>query len=613
MPTSIDQLQKICRLIRYLILASTTQAQSGHATSSLSAVELMGTLMFGGYLRTKLDEPEYKNNDRFIFSKGHASPLFYALYAVAGKVSEEELFTLRQFDSRLEGHPTMRFPYTEAATGSLGQGLSIGVGMAMNAKYLDKLPYRTYVLLGDSEMAEGSNWEAIQLAAHYTLDNLVGIIDVNRLGQRGETMYGHDIKAYEQRVQAFGWQTYLIHDGHNLEEVNKAFEFALHSTGKPTMLIARTVKGKGVSFWEDQENWHSKQLSHDQFQQWLTEQGEIDKTATAEIGKPEQVSGLEPAITTHPDLDFEFEYKNYSTKEASGLALIQLGMTHPQIVVLDAEVSNSTHSELFKKEFPDRFFEMFIAEQNMVGTALGFSRRGKVPFVFTFGAFFSRAFDQIRMSQYSDPNIKFVGSYGGVSLGKDGSSQMGLEDIALFRSVQNCVVLQPSDATSTLQLMKAAAEYKGNVYVRTVREPTPIIYDKNEQFHIGGSKILKYSNRDRLTIIASGVTVHEALKAYQQLSEEGIKVRVLDLYSIQPIDKEMLEKQAFQTRLFLVVEDHYEQGGVAEAVRTALGRHAGKVHSLCVRKMPRSGQPAELLRYEEIDAEAIVRKVKEMI
>jgi transketolase len=607
----VPTLQQVARLLRYYILISTTKAKSGHATTSLSAVELMATLFFGGFFRAKLDDPSFPNNDRLIFSKGHGSPLFYALYAVAGKVSEQELLTLREFASALEGHPTMRFPYTEAATGSLGQGLSIGVGMALNAR-LDQLPYRTYVLLGDSEMAEGSNWEAIQIGAHYGLDNLIGIIDVNRLGQRGPTMYGHDIQAYEDRLKAFGWQTYLVHDGHDIAQVAAAFEFAQQSSGKPTMIIAKTIKGKGIGFWEDQENWHSKQLSEEQLAEGEHELGEFNKELRLGIAQPTEQS-LVNSPTRSDSEPHHFEYKMYSTKEAAGIAVREVGKYNPSVVALDAEVSNSTHSELFEKEFPERFFQMFIAEQNMVGAALGFSRRGKVPFVFTFAAFFTRAFDQIRMSQYSNPNIKFIGSYGGVSLGKDGSSQMGLEDIAMFRSVQNCVVLQPSDAISTKKLVEQAASHFGNVYIRTLREPTPLLYESHHEFHIGGSRILRLSNRDRLTVIASGITVHEALKAHQQLLTEGINIRVLDLYSIAPIDAMMLQKLAFQTRSLLVVEDHYAQGGIAEAVRSALGKNAGKVHSLAVTKMPRSGTPADLLHYEEIDAEAIARKVKEII
>lgn len=613
MPTpNLDTLKKICDLLRYKILTSTTAAQSGHATSSLSAVELMATLMFGGYFHTQIDDPGYFNNDRIIFSKGHASPLLYALYSVAGKITQEELLKLRQFESPLEGHPTMRFPYTEAATGSLGQGLSIGVGMALNAK-LERLPYKTFVLLGDSEMAEGSNWEAIQLATHYKLDNLIGIIDVNRLGQRGETMYGHDIQSYEDKIKAFGWNTYLIHDGHDVKQIQLALDFALNSS-KPTMLIAHTIKGKGVSFWEDKENWHSKQLSVEQLESYLKENQHIDLSLNASIETPTEVASSTPALWPTDDGEgLKLEARNYSTKEASGIAVRELGKKNSQIVVLDGEVSNSTHSELFKKEFPHRFFEMYIAEQNMVGAALGFSRRGKIPFVFTFAAFFTRAYDQIRMSQYSNPNIKFIGSYGGVSIGKDGSSQMGLEDIAMFRSVQDCVVLQPSDAVSTMKLVEQATTHQGNVYIRTLREPTYILYDQNDEFKIGGSRVLKLSNRDRLTVVASGITVHQALGAYEQLAQEGIKIRILDLYSIQPIDVETLKKLAFQTKAFLVVEDHYEQGGIAEAVRSALGKDSGKVHSLAVRKMPRSGSPADLLQYEEIDANAITRKVKEII
>ncbi len=611
---SVSQFQAITQMIRHLVLESTSQAQSGHPTSCFSAVELMSTLVFDGFFKAKLDDPKYPNNDRLIFSKGHAAPLFYALYSVAGVIPKDEMLRLRQFESPLEGHPTMRFPFTEAATGSLGQGLSIGMGMALNAK-LDKLSYRTFVLLGDSEMAEGSNYEALALAAHYHLDNLIGIIDVNRLGQRGVTMYGHDTAEYEERVKAFGWQTYLVHDGHDFEQIKAAYRFALSHTGTPIMIIAKTMKGKGCSIWEDQENWHSKQLHGEQLQQCLAEIGAVDDNLMATIALPEELEpkGIGGADTIVDQAITIIEYKKYSTKEGVGIGVANAGYANESVVVLDAEVSNSTHSDVFQKRFPNRFFEMFIAEQNMVGAALGFSRRGKIPCVFTFSAFLSRAFDQIRMSQYSNPNIKFIGSYAGVSLGKDGSSQMGLEDMAMFRSVQHCVVLQPADAVAAASLARQAIDHNGNVYLRTFREPVEQLYALDEQFPIGGSKILRLSNRDRLTVIASGITVHEALKAHDQLSVEGIKIRVLDLYSISPIDRETLRKMAFQTKALLVVEDHYEAGGVAEAVRTALGKDAGKVHSLCVRKMPRSGTPEDLLHYEMIDAAAIIEKVKSII
>lgn len=607
MPT--PNLKEIVKLIRYYILTSTTAAGSGHPTSSLSATELMTALIFQ-HFRFDLDQPDYYNNDRLIFSKGHAAPLFYALWAAAGKVTEEELLNLRKFDSPLEGHPTMQFPFTEAATGSLGQGLSIGVGMALNAK-LDKLSYRTYVLLGDSEVAEGSVWEAMELAAYYKLDNLVGILDVNRLGQRGETMHGHNVANYEEKCRAFGWETIVV-DGHSLEAVNFAYETAAQTQGKPTMIIAKTIKGQGVSFIEDQDNWHGKPLNQEELKKALAELGEVDKTIIAEIIKPEQleISFYTPAPAS---LDEHLKDQPLATRKAYGRGLVKIYQDYPQMVVLDAETSNSTYAEIFKKAYPDRFFEMFIAEQNMVGTALGFSRRDKIPFVSTFAAFFSRAFDQIRMSQYSNSNIKFVGSHAGVSIGEDGSSQMGLEDIAMFRTLLDSVVLYPSDAVSTEKLVREMAQHFGNVYMRTTRGATLILYDDSEEFPIGGSKVLRRSENDVATIVGAGITLHQALAAYEELQTEGINIRVIDLYSIKPIDVGTLKTAVEETGKLITVEDHFAEGGIGEAVRSALGELAGSVHSLAVKKMPRSGQMQELLDYEGISSGAIVSKVKELI
>ncbi|MSU75106.1 MAG: transketolase [Candidatus Magasanikbacteria bacterium] len=614
-----EQLQKLVKLIRYYSLVSTTAAGSGHPTSSLSAADLMAVLMFSGFFRTDLDNHEYVNNDRLIFSKGHASPLFYSIYAAAGKVSEEEMLTLRKFGSRLEGHPTMAFPYTEVPTGSLGQGLSVGVGMALNAK-LDKLPYRTWVLLGDSEMAEGSVWEAMASAEHYKLNNLVGIMDVNRLGQRGETMYGHHTEVYEQKARAFGWETIVI-DGHNIDEIILAYTKAQQSPDKPVMIIAKTLKGKGVSFIEDKDAWHGKPLSAAELDQALKELGEVDKKIVGVVAKPEvaEISNIKYQISNQiQNLNYPTD-KAVATRKAYGNALVRLAPKFNNVVVLDAEVSNSTYAELFKAKYPDRFFEMFIAEQNMVGTALGFSRRGKVPFISTFACFFTRAFDQIRMSQYANANIKFVGSHAGVSIGEDGASQMALEDLGMFRSIFNSVVLYPSDAISTERLVEAAAEHVGNVYIRTTRKESSILYGVDETFPIGGSKTLKSSDKDVVTVVGAGVTLHEALKAYNELQKEGMNIRVIDLYSIKPLDVATLEKAARETKAIITVEDHYAEGGIGEAVASVLGEslkvkgESLPVIRLAVRKMPKSGKPEELLAYEEIDAGAIVRKVKDLI
>lgn len=607
----LKNLEKLAKLVRYYILVSTTEAGTGHPTSSLSATDLMVALMFGGFFRADLNNPENPNNDRLIFSKGHASPLFYSLYAAAGKVSEDELKTLRKFGSRLEGHPTMEFPYTEAATGSLGQGLSIGIGMALNAKH-DKLNYKTYVLLGDSEVAEGSVWEALEIATHYKLENLVGIIDVNRLGQRGETLLGHDIKTYQKRIEAFGAKTWVV-DGHNLKKIVQIFdEVSKDKSGLPKMIIAKTLKGKGVSFLEDKDGWHGKAIPADRLNDALSELGEIE-IIVGKINRPKIKKSKLKNQNYNSKVKIEANYKNgeiVATRKAYGNVLLKLVKENPDVVVLDAEVSNSTMSESVKKEVPEKFFEMFIAEQNMVGAALGFSRRGKIPFVSTFAAFFTRAFDQIRMSQYSSPNIKFVGSHAGVSIGEDGASQMALEDIAMFRTLHNGVVLYPSDAVSTEKLTALATEHLGNVYIRTTRAETPVLYKDSDQFKIGGLMVI--GKPSDIVVIGAGITLHEAIKAKNELAKEKIDITIVDLYSIKPIDKESLIELAKLSKAFITVEDHYEEGGIGEAVRSAVGSLV-PVHSLAVRKMPKSGKPAELLSYEEISSKAITSLVRKKI
>jgi transketolase len=607
----MNNLESIAKLIRYYSLVSTTEAGSGHPTSSLSATDLMTGLLFGGTFRFDPDDPRHPNNDRLVFSKGHASPLFYALWAAAGNVTETEIMSLRKFGSPLEGHLTMAFSYTEAATGSLGQGLSIGVGMAMNAKYIDKLPYRTYVLLGDSEMAEGSQWEAMEIAAYYKLDNLIGIMDVNRFGQRGETMYGHDLSVYEERVSSFGWEPIVI-DGHHFPQILTAYQQALQVKNKPAMVIAKTIKGKGVSFIEDKNGWHGKALKKDELAKALEELGPVDKTARGQIAKPENVRPAERSAQKIRPVFYTGE-KPVATRHAYGSALVRIFPRFPDMMVLDAEVSNSTFSELFKDVHKERFFEMFIAEQNMVGAALGLSIRGKTPFVSTFAAFLTRAFDQIRMSQYSHANIKFCGSHAGVSIGEDGSSQMGLEDIAMFRTLLDSVVLYPSDAVSTEKLVEAMAEHTGISYLRTTRKDTPILYRNDEAFRIGGSKVLKSNKADVAAVVAAGITVHEALEAYEELKAAGIFIRVIDLYSVKPVDTRTLTEAADDTRAIITVEDHFAEGGIGEAVAGALAGHPAPLYSLAVRAMPMSGRPEELLEYEEISNQAIVKKVKEIM
>ncbi len=604
-------LQNLSQQIRRWIVQSTSQAGSGHVTSSLSAVELMVDLVFGGHFRFDLDHLDLAANDRLIFSKGHASPLFYSLWAAAGKIEPEDLMSYREFGSRLEGHPTTRFPLTVAATGSLGQGLSIGLGMAMAARYLDKSPSRTFVLLGDSEMVEGSQWEAIQLAAHYKLDNLIGIMDVNRLGQRGETMYGHDLTTYRDRIEPFGWRCVLIEDGHDDEQVMKAYrelESSDDDPGQPTMFIARTIKGKGIPSLEDEEGHHGKPVDKDSVEDILARIGEAKEDIRGEIAAP-VVHQADPPVSLSIDAMSYSIGDEVATRDAYGNALVRLAAKYPQMISLDGEVCNSTRSKKFRDDVPHRFFEMFIAEQNMVGAAVGMALRGKIPFVSTFAAFLTRAFDQIRMTPYSDAAVKFVGSHCGVSIGQDGPSQMGLEDIAMFRTIWDGVVLYPSDAVSTEALVDAMASHDGIAYLRTTRGETPVIYNNDESFEIGGCKVLRRSDEDEVTLVGAGITLHECLKAHDLLADNDVSTRVIDLYSVKPLDHATIREAADQTRALFTVEDHFPEGGIGEAVLTSLSDHSTPVNCLAVRKRPRSGASEKLLDAEGISAERLVDAV----
>lgn len=606
---TISKLRRLATLIRHHILTSSTAAGSGHPTSSLSAADLMTALFFGGFFKFDVKRPAYHNNDRLIFSKGHASPLFYALWAVAGGLPKKELATFRKFGSRLEGHPTMDFPFTEVPTGSLGQGLSVGVGMALSAKR-DKLPFKTYVLLGDSEVAEGSVWEAMQSAAFYGLDNLVGIIDVNRLGQSRETVHGHDVQAYVRKVAAFGWKVSVV-DGHSLKEITAAFRKAQHAKGKPTMLVAKTFKGRGISFMENKDGWHGKAPNKEELAKALPELGDVDTAETAPLKRPRSVAQKDDARRKAAAVSYT-KGEKIATRKAYGNALVRIRPQHPRMAVLDAEVSNSTYADGFKKKYPRDFFEMFIAEQNMAGVGLGLWRRGGVPFLSTFAAFLTRAHDQIRMAQYAGAHMVFCGSHAGVSIGEDGASQMGLDDISMFRGVLGSTVVYPSDAVSCEKLTEALGAHAGVCYIRTTRQATPVIYGNGEQFPLGGSKTLRRSARDVATIVAAGITLHEALHAYEVLKKEGIFVRVIDLYSVKPVDIKTLKKAAQETGVIVTVEDHHAEGGLGEAVAGALSPFGASVECLAVRKMPRSGKPAELLEYERISSAAIVRKIRSL-
>lgn len=626
-------LNKLAKLLRYDILTMTTNAGSGHPTSSLSAVELMTVLWFDGHYYYDFKYPKYIFNDRMIFSKGHASPLLYALYHAAGWIEYDELLTLRKFTSRLEGHPTPKIPWVDVATGSLGQGLSVGVGMALGIKLQIKNQKikivrepKVYVLMGDSEFSEGQIYEALQLASHYKLNNLVGILDINRLGQRGETMLGWDLEAYKKRIESFGWNTIVVENGNDIDEVQKSLSpirnsfayrqgrsFAIDNS-KPTMLIAKTKKGAGISSIENKDGWHGKPLPKDLMEEGIKELGNIDMKIQGKVETPKMIEirlPQEPQTT-----DFTVKYQAPSaltaTREAYGEA-IKLIANNPFVVVLDAETSNSTYAETMKKVAPDRFFEMFIAEQNMISTALGMSKIGLIPYASSFAAFLSRAYDQIRMCQYSNPNVKIVGSHAGVSIGEDGSSQMALEDIGMMRSLLDSVVLYPSDPIATIKLVEEMRKHQGISYLRLTRSKTKTIYKNDESFPIGGSKVFTSSKNNSAVVIACGITLHEALKAQKQLEDKGTHIAVIDAYSIKPIDKATIVKFAKKTGQVIVVEDHYPDGGLGDAVHQVLNMRVGdptnsyvKFTHLAVKKAPRSGTPAELLRFEEIDAEAII-------
>jgi transketolase len=585
-------------------------AKSGHPTSSMSAADLMAVLV-DGHLRYDFDTPKSPANDRLIFSKGHASTLLYSIYLAGGVISDDELLSYRTFGSKLEGHPTPVLPWVDVATGSLGQGLPIGVGTALAAKYLDRLPARTWVLCGDSEMAEGSIWEAFEHAAHYSLDNLTAILDVNRLGQRGETMVGWDAEVYLERARAFGWHAIAI-DGHDIGEVDRAYAEAQATTGKPTLVVARTVKGKGVAAVEDENGFHGKPL--DDPDSAIQELGGL-RQIRLEVAKPEPG---EPYRFPTKKLQLpRYELgSEIATRKAYGEALAALGSARGDVVVLDGEVSNSTFAEIFGKEHPDRFFEMYIAEQQMVAAAVGLQVVGWRPFASTFAAFLTRAYDFLRMAAVSRARLALCGSHAGVSIGEDGPSQMGLEDIAAFRAIHGSVVLHPCDGNQTAKLVVAMADLDGISYLRTLRPATAVIYAPDEEFEIGGSRVLRSSDEDEVALVAAGITVSEALNAAEQLAEDGISARVIDLYSIKPLDAETLLAAAEVTQGRIVtVEDHWPEGGLGDAVLSALGDtdDPPRVVKLAVQGMPGSGKSEELLAAAGIDAAHIAEAARRLV
>jgi transketolase len=612
---STELLLAKANLVRKWCLISTTEAASGHPTSCLSAADITAVL-FDKYFTYDLANPLNLYNDRFVLSKGHAAPLLYSLFALAGAYAPEELKTLRKYGSRFEGHPTPHFEFAEAATGSLGQGLSVGAGLALVAKRED-LPFKTYVLLGDGELAEGQVWEAANFAAYHQLDNLIAIADINRLAQSAETMFGHHIEKYADRFRAFGFEVIEI-DGHDFEAIERAFDQAVHHhNGKPVAIVAKTLKGKGISFLEDQDGWHGKALKKEELQKALDELGEIDDGLRFSFKHPVKTQ-LPVRNENEPVMDISFDKGDtIATREAFGQALIQLGATHPDIYVLDGDVKNSTFTQDFQKAFPDRFVECYIAEQNMVSVAAGLSRLGKTPFVATFGAFLTRAADQIRMARVSDANIKFVGSHVGVSIGEDGPSQMGLEDIALFGTLPDTVIYQPADGVTTVKLTALLAKEQGFGYIRTLRPPTPVLYAEEETFKAGGSMILRRTDQDILTIAATGITVFEALKAADELKDQHIPVRVVDCYSINPIDRQTLVSCLKETTkpILITIEDHFIHGGMGDFAIAALSslEIPHSVEKMGVREISRSGKMNELLDTAGISAADLVTKVKELV
>ncbi|HEX4644074.1 MAG TPA: transketolase [Verrucomicrobiae bacterium] len=606
-----ETLSGIANQLRIDSIQATTAAGSGHPSSCCSAADLVAALFFG-HMRYDPKDPRYANNDRFILSKGHAAPLLYAAWAEAGLFPREHLLTLRRLDSDLEGHPTPRLSFADVATGSLGQGLSVGVGMALCAR-LDNLDYRTYVLLGDGECAEGSVWEAASLAGVNQLNNLVAIVDVNRLGQSDPTAYGYDLDAYRRRFEAFNWRTEVI-NGHDMEEILEVLGAA--GLGKqPLAIIAQTQKGHGVSFMEDKEGWHGKALSKDEAAKAIAE---LQPKAKSGLAEPIPAPSILPlpkneAPASYPPIAYKMG-DLVATREAFGNALARIGEVDLRITAMDGDTKNSTFSDKFMKKFPDRFVECYIAEQNMVGVATGYATRGKVPFASTFACFLSRAYDQIRMAGISMANVKLAGSHVGVSIGEDGTSQMALEDLAMMRAVAGSVVLYPSDAVCAEKLVEQMALHQGVAFLRTSRPKTPVIYQNDEQFPIGGAKILKQTAGDKVTVVAAGVTLFESLKAAETLAKDGVTITVIDAYSVKPLAKDLIKGAAQKTNnLVLTVEDHYPEGGLGDAVAGELSEDGVKVTKLAVRELPHSGKPEELVHKYGIDADAIVQAVKSLV
>ncbi len=614
--TDLDFVRQLGQQLRVDSIRCSTAAGSGHPTSSMSAADLIAVLI-SRYLQYDWNRPKDPNNDHLIFSKGHASPLCYAMFKAVGAITDAEMMTFRQFGSRMQGHPTPQIPWVDVATGSLGQGLPIAVGVALAGEKLDKLPYHVWVLCGDSELAEGSIWEALDKASFYGLSNLTAIFDVNRLGQRGETEYGWNTDIYRRRAEAFGCVPIVI-DGHDTAAIDRAFGSSLSNTGKPTIIIAKTVKGKGFSEIENKDGWHGKALPPDMAERAISELGGIRhlkvKTSKPESGTPaiKRKDGS-AALAAVKLPTYKMEDK-VATRKAYGDALLALGAI-PDVVAMDGEVSNSTHSDEFGKAYPDRFFEIYIAEQQLVATAVGMSVRGYRPFASTFAAFFSRAYDFIRMAGISQANIRLAGSHAGVEIGQDGPSQMALEDLASLRAIHSSTVLYPCDPNQTARLTALMAELDGIVYMRTTRGAYPTLYGPNETFKVGGSKVVRSTPKDRVTLIGAGVTVHNCIAAADALAKKKIPARVIDLYSVKPVDLKTLREAARVTKgKFVIVEDHYPEGGIGAAVMEAMAAEgAPRVAHLAVKGLPTSGKPEELMNAAGISARHIVAAATKLV
>jgi transketolase len=616
-PVDLATAAELAAQLRVDSIRCSTSAGSGHPTSSMSAADLIAVLA-SRHLRYDWDDPRSATNDHLLFSKGHAAPLLYSVFKAVGVITDDELMTgFRRFGQRLQGHPTPVLPWVDVATGSLGQGLPDGVGIALAARYLDRLPFRVWVLCGDSEIAEGSIWEALDKASHYQLSNLIAIVDVNGLGQRGRTELGWDMDTYARRVEAFGARAIVI-DGHAVGAIDQALTAAEDTAGgQPTVILAKTIKGRGFSMVEDDPNWHGKAFPADMADMAIAELGGVRNLLLR--GPRPMPSSIPDTVTAPAPTEWPTYTVGHSvaTRKAYGDALVALGAQNHRVVALDAEVSNSTYTDEFAHAFPERYFEMFIAEQQLLAAATGLNVRGYIAFASTFSAFLTRAYDFIRMGAISGVDLRLVGSHAGVEIGADGPSQMGLEDIAMMRAVQGSIVLYPSDGASTVALVEAMAATPGISYLRTTRGAYPVLYPAGEAFPVGGSKVLRSTDADDVTLVGAGVTLHACLRAAELLAQDGVHARVIDCYSIKPIDRDTLAAAvAVTSGRLVVVEDHHPEGGLGSAVAAALLTDRGtglSLAHLAVREMPGSGSAEELLAWAGLDADHITTAVRQLL